>query len=236
MKKFKILLCLSLIFLSTFILTGCFREPTLEDYVKELNENNYTVECPMDLNISFYVNGSKESTTKEHYDIVMECDKNQCFSTINNGTKTTYSYSVINDNLVDTYNKVWDEWEKEDSIDIDDYSNLVEILDIDLVDSFTQKDNIYSGNLEKLNKELEEYMNELAKDYGKTGFLLEKATVNKYNIEIKDKHIYNIDTRMSIEMSYSSSWYRCDLFLRISMSMTYSNIGKTKVTKPDILN
>lgn len=156
-------------------------------------------------------------------DMKIEASPNQVYTLTTVDGQTQQTYTKINEKTVDVYTVIDGEWEHT-TINSENYQ-VNYFLDINVKDVFLESDGIWVGDTEMMKKSLEKVASELAG----TNASIDRISVEKYNIEMKNNKISKIDIVIDMKMS---TWY---LFYdtKMTMSMNVSNIGKTKVTVPD---
>lgn len=224
----KIFLFISVLFVAIF-LTACSAEKRLEKAFEELEKVSYTMEGSMrvDFTVNYY--GKTQSQTMVA-DMYMEIDPEQSYIMTTMNGQTQEVYYKMDGEYVDIYTKNGEIWEYE-SEGLDDYLEESDIyfLDIEVKDVFEEEDGVWVGNGEKITEMLKISLDKVAEELVGTGVSIEKMSVDKYNIELKNNQISKLDIIISMKMSANGM----EMTIKISMPMTINNVGKTLVTVPE---
>ena len=223
----KIFLFISVLFVTIF-LTACSAEKRLEKAFEELEKTSYTMEGSMrvDFTVNYY--GQTQSQTMVT-DMYMEIDPEQSYIMTTMNGQTQEVYYKMDGEYVDIYTKNGEIWEYE-SEGLDDYLEESDIyfLDIEVKDVFEEEDGVWGGNGEKITEMLKISLDKVAEELVGTGVSIEKMSVDKYNIELKNNQISKLDIIISMKMSANGM----EMTIKISMPMNIKNVGETKVTIP----
>lgn len=223
----KIFLFISVLFVTIF-LTACSAEKRLEKAFEELEKTSYTMEGSMrvDFTVNYY--GQTQSQTMVT-DMYMEIDPEQSYIMTTMNGQTQEVYYKMDGEYVDIYTKNGEIWEYE-SEGLDDYLEESDIyfLDIEVKDVFEEEDGVWVGNGEKITEMLKISLDKVAEELVGTGVSIEKMSVDKYNIELKNNQISKLDIIISMKMSANGM----EMTIKISMPMNIKNVGETKVTIP----
>lgn len=223
----KIFLFISVLFVTIF-LTACSAEKRLEKAFEELEKTSYTMEGSMrvDFTVNYY--GQTQSQTMVT-DMYMEIDPEQSYIKTTMNGQTQEVYYKMDGEYVDIYTKNGEIWEYE-SEGLDDYLEESDIyfLDIEVKDVFEEEDGVWVGNGEKITEMLKISLDKVAEELVGTGVSIEKMSVDKYNIELKNNQISKLDIIISMKMSANGM----EMTIKISMPMNIKNVGETKVTIP----
>lgn len=224
----KIFLFISVLFVTIF-LTACSAEKRFEKAFEELEKTSYTMEGSMrvDFTVNYY--GITQSQTMVA-DMYMEIDPEQSYIMTTMNGQTQEVYYKMDGEYVDIYTKNGEIWEYE-SEGLDDYLEESDIyfLDIEVKDVFEEEDGVWVGNGETITEMLKPSLDKIAEEMAGTGVSIEKMSVDKYNIELKNNKISKLDIIISMKMSTIGM----ETTIKISMPMTINNIGKTLVTVPE---
>lgn len=223
----KIFLFISVLFVTIF-LTACSAEKRLEKAFEELEKTSYTMEGSMrvDFTVNYY--GQTQSQTMVA-DMYMEIDPEQSYIMTTMNGQTQEVYYKMDGEYVDIYTKNGEIWEYE-SEGLDDYLEESDIyfLDIEVKDVFEEEDGVWVGNGEKITEMLKTSLDKVAEELVGTGVSIEKMSVDKYNIEMKNNQISKLDIIISMKMSANGM----EMTMKMSMPMNIKNVGETKVTIP----
>jgi len=223
----KIFLFISVLFVTIF-LTACSAEKRLEKAFEELEKTSYTMEGSMrvDFTVNYY--GQTQSQTMVA-DMYMEIDPEQSYTMTTMNGQTQEVYYKMDGEYVDIYTKNGEIWEYE-SEGLDDYLEESDIyfLDIEVKDVFEEEDGVWVGNGEKITEMLKPSLDKIAEELVGTGVSIKEMSVDKYNIELKNKQISKLDIIISMKMSANGM----EMTIKISMPMNIKNVGETKVTIP----
>ena len=224
----KIFLFISVLFVAIF-LTACSAEKRLEKAFEELEKVSYTMEGSMrvDFTVNYYGQTLSQTMVADMY---MEIDPEQSYIMTTMNGQTQEVYYKMDGEYVDVYTKNGEIWEYE-SEGLDDYLEESDIyfLDIEVKDVFEEEDGVWVGNGEKITEMLKISLDKVAEELVGTGVSIEKMSVDKYNIELKNNQISKLDIIISMKMSANGM----ETTIKISMPMTINNVGKTLVTVPE---
>ena len=224
----KIFLFISVLFVALF-LTACSAEKRLEKAFEELEKVSYTMEGSMrvDFTVNYYGQTLSQTMVADMY---MEIDPEQSYIMTTMNGQTQEVYYKMDGEYVDIYTKNGEIWEYE-SEGLDDYLEESDIyfLDIEVKDVFEEVDGVWVGNGEKITEMLKISLDKVAEELVGTGVSIEKMSVDKYNIELKNNQISKLDIIISMKMSANGM----EMTIKISMPMTINNVGKTLVTVPE---
>ena len=224
----KIFLFISVLFVAIF-LTACSAEKRLEKAFEELEKVSYTMEGSMrvDFTVNYYGQTLSQTMVADMY---MEIDPEQSYIMTTMNGQTQEVYYKMDGEYVDIYTKNGEIWEYE-SEGLDDYLEESDIyfLDIEVKDVFEEVDGVWVGNGEKITEMLKISLDKVAEELVGTGVSIEKMSVDKYNIELKNNQISKLDIIISMKMSANGM----EMTIKISMPMTINNVGKTLVTVPE---
>lgn len=232
MQKMRKIALLCVVMFFTLAISGCSGTKKLERALEELENKSYTVEGDMKVDMTISYSGESE-TQSMSADMLIEADSTQTYTVTTAEGVSQYSYAKIEGNMVKVYTKLDSTWELLETVSLDEYDDDItsEIVDIDTDDAFKKEGNVWVGDTVKLTDELDDYMAELAEQFGGTSLTINSTTVDKYNIELDGKHIKKIDIEMTISMSMQGM----TITMKVSMPLTFSKIGETQVTVPDSL-
>lgn len=203
----------------------------LEKALKEIDNNSYTVECLKE--IEFAQTYTPEIYTYE-IDIYFEKDDIQLYmSTISDDVESyVYMLKTEKTKKVFTKKQASSKWEELKGFELAAYENEFDkMYTISAVGKFVEKDGEWVGDVELLKPYVKEYIDEFADDLRKNEGKIKRADLTKYNIILDGRHISEIKIDILIELIF-------DGFTSIvtnEMTFKFSNIGKTKVTKPYII-
>lgn len=224
----KIFLFISVLFVTIF-LTACSAEKRFEKAFEELEKTSYTMEGSMrvDFTVNYYGQTLSQTMVADMY---MEIDPEQSYIMTTMNGQTQEVYYKMDGEYVDIYTKNGEIWEYE-SEGLDDYLEESDIyfLDIEVKDVFEEEDGVWVGNGEKITEMLKISLDKVAEELVGTGVSIEKMSVDKYNIELKNNQISKLDIIISMKMSANGM----ETTIKISMPMNINNVGKTLVTVPE---
>jgi len=231
MKMYKVV---NIVLLLVIVLIGgsCTNGTSkLEKALKEIDNNSYTVECLKE--IEFAQTYTPEIYTYE-IDIYFEKDDIQLYmSTISDDVESyVYMLKTEKTKKVFTKKQASSKWEELKGFELAAYENEFDkMYTISAVGKFVEKDGEWVGDVELLKPYVKEYIDEFADDLRKNEGKIKRADLTKYNIILDGRHISEIKIDILIELIF-------DGFTSIvtnEMTFKFSNIGKTKVTKPYII-
>ena len=215
--------------IDTLFLCSCSPEQRFERAFEKLDEKSYTMEGRMILELEMSILDYKQKQTIAS-DIKIEASPNQVYTLTTVDGQTQQTYTKINGKTVDVYTEVDGEWEHE-SMNFEDYlvDSETYFLDIDVKDVFVESEGIWVGDTEKITEMMKESLEKIASELAGTGASIDKMSVEKYNIEMKNNKISKIDMVIEMKMSVINM----SISMKMTMPMNVSNIGKTKVTVPE---
>lgn len=224
MKKFRKLLVVLVIML-TISLSSCgvFR---LEMAMNRLEKKSFTLDSTMLINMKISYPGISR-TLEQVIDMKIETDHINTYTTTTDNGTPEYMYTKVEDDKVQIYEKGSEKWRLVDTQDVSEYSNNMEIVEIDgdVREYFKRKGNKWVGNTEKLSELFEEVLQEYADEFGASGLEITRLAIDKYDITLKGINVSEIEIVISISMAAQG----VSLDMSLSMFMNYSDIGSTYV-------
>ena len=238
-KNFLIIICMLFISISLAckeeenVLTN---EEVFSSAIQELN-NATNITIDMNMKMIFEVQDDEiiinsKSVTKVDgvysYIISKIEDNNESDSSLDSSSE---SFVFVDGENIKVYNKMHNVWKLLYVLSEDDYKQMNQnIWDIDNIDEmFVLENNVWVGNLDKLNDELSGYMDNLLKEYAYAGLEVKSSSVEKYEIVLAEGHVDLITVEMRMAMIGGGETFDYNFVIEIKPH----SIGSTLFDIPD---
>lgn len=214
-------------------------EEVFSSAIQELN-NATNITIDMNMKMIFEVQDDKiiinsKSVTKVDgaysYIISKIEDNNESDSSLDSSSEYFIFVGGEYIKYITVYNKVNNVWKLLYLLTEDDYKQMYQnIWDIDNIDEmFVLENNVWVGNLDKLNEELSGYMDNLLKEYAYAGLEVKSSSVEKYEIVLAEGHVDLITVEMRMLMIGGDETFEYNFVIEIKPH----SIGSTLFEIPD---
>ena len=211
-------------------------EEVFSSAIQELN-NATNITIDMNMKMIFEVQDDEiiinsKSVTKVDgvysYIISKIEDNNENDSSLDSSSET---FVFVDGENIKVYNKMYNVWKLLYILSEDDYKQMNQnIWDIDNIDEmFVLENNVWVGNLDKLNDELSGYMDNLLKEYAYAGLEVKNSCVEKYEIVLAEGHVDLITVEMRMAMIGGEETFEYNFVIEIKPH----SIGSTLFEIPD---
>ena len=211
-------------------------EEVFSSAIQELN-NATNITIDMNMKMIFEVQDDEiiinsKSVTKVDgvysYIISKIEDNNENDSSLDSSSE---SFVFVDGENIKVYNKMYNVWKLLYILSEDDYKQMNQnIWDIDNIDEmFVLENNVWVGNLDKLNDELSGYMDNLLKEYAYAGLEVKNSCVEKYEIVLAEGHVDLITVEMRMTMIGGEETFEYNFVIEIKPH----SIGSTLFEIPD---
>jgi len=225
MKIKRLVLCLSFLFVA-FFLTGCNDSKKLKNAlsaVEESKNSSYTALMEVETTASF---GDIKNTVSMK--MTMKNDHGTTYISSNINDYSVEMYMITENDTVKTYQKIdgSDEFVLKETIDLKDYSSQLPVLKAeDINDYFKYQKGVYVGNVDKFSAEL---VNAISSVVGEASDDDSNYKITRYDIKLKGSNVEKIWIDIEMNMDYEGT----NVKSVSSVTITYSDINKTTVEKP----
>lgn len=193
----------------------------------ELETETSTINCDM-VTIMSYESGSQSVTITQNSQLYIESSSTETYTVTTLEDEKTYTYAVQEGENVKSYYKKNAIWVLLEVIPADDYSGMEDFLDVEAIDAFTLKNDVWVGDVETLSNIFVKLIEDNFFNSNLDGMTLKKIAIKKYNITVTDGKISLVDIEIFMRVKYSGM----TIEYTIEMPMLISKIGETKVTVP----
>ncbi len=193
----------------------------------ELETATSTINCDMVTTMS-YESGSQSVTMTQKSQLYIESSSTETYTVTTLEDEKTYTYAVQEGEDVKSYYKKNAIWVLLEVIPADEYSGMEDFLDVEVIDAFTLKNDVWVGDVETLSNIFAKLIEDNFFNSNLDGMTLKKIAIKKYNITVTDGKISLVDIEIFMRVKYSGM----TIEYTIEMPMLISKIGETKVTVP----
>ena len=238
-KIFLIIICVLFISISS----ACKEEENVlideEVFSSAIQELNNATNITIDMNMKMLfevqddeiiINSKSVTKVDGVYSYIISKieDNNESDSSLDSSSE---SFVFVDGENIKVYNKMYNVWKLLYILSEDDYKQMNQnIWDIDNIDEmFVLENNVWVGNLDKLNDELSGYMDNLLKEYAYAGLEVKSSNVEKYEIVLTEGHVDLITVEMRMVMTGEGETFEYNFVIEIKPH----SIGSTLFEIPD---
>lgn len=223
--KLKKITTFIIVVLGILCLTGCSKTRELEKALSELEQSSYTINTTARMIVHVEYNGQKVDEMVE-MQMYIENSPTEAYSVTTINGEKAYTYSCIKDGEISSYVNQNGYWEK---VDVqENNTEITDMMNISIKDTFTKKDGVWVGDVEKLSNQLNDELEDYFKNLGLSG---DNIKVTRYDIIVVDGKISSIYLNMFMSMDVSGAKAK----ITVKLPLEFSKIGETTVTVPEVL-